>query len=48
VHPNQFKRWRNQFLDGAIGVFGAAPKAEAHSHHLALLCFRELFENTLR
>jgi transposase len=28
VHPNQIKQWRDQLLDGATGVFGAAPKAE--------------------
>jgi len=48
LHPQQIKQWRDQLLDGAAGVFGAAPKAEAHSRHLALLCFRELFESTLR
>ena len=29
VHPNQIKQWRDQLLEGVIGVFGEAPKAEA-------------------
>ena len=29
VHPNQIKQWRDQLLEGATGVFGAAPKAGA-------------------
>lgn len=29
VHPNQVKQWRDQFLEGATGVFGEAPRAEA-------------------
>lgn len=28
VHPNQIKRWCDQLLEGATGVFGEAPKAE--------------------
>jgi transposase len=28
LHPNQFKQWRNQLLEGATGVFGAEAKAE--------------------
>jgi len=28
VHPNQIKQWRDQMLEGAIAVFGEAPKAE--------------------
>ena len=28
VHPNQIKLWRDQLLEGATGVFGAAPKVE--------------------
>jgi transposase len=27
VHPNQIKQWREQFLEGATGVFGEGPKA---------------------
>jgi transposase len=26
---NQIKQWRDQLLEGATGVFGEAPKAEA-------------------
>lgn len=26
---NQIKQWRDQLLEGATGVFGAAPKSEA-------------------
>jgi transposase len=29
VHPTQIKQWRDQLLEGATGVFGAAPKSEA-------------------
>lgn len=28
VHPTQIKRWSDQFLEGATGVFGQAPKAK--------------------
>ena len=28
VHPNQIKQWRDQLLEGAIGVFGDGSKAE--------------------
>ena len=28
VHPNQIKQWRDQLLEGAIGVFGEATKTE--------------------
>ena len=28
LHPNQIKQWRDQFLEGATGVFGDGPKAE--------------------
>ena len=28
VHANQIKQWRDQLLEGAIGVFGAGSKAE--------------------
>jgi transposase len=31
VHPNQIKQWRDQLLDGATGVFGDGPKAEAEA-----------------
>lgn len=27
VHPNQIKQWRDQLLEGAIGVFGDAVKS---------------------
>ena len=29
VHPNLITQWRTQLLEGASGVFGAAPAAEA-------------------
>ena len=29
VHPNQIGQWRAQLLDGASGVFGQPPKADA-------------------
>ena len=29
VHPNQIKQWRDQLLEGATGIFGDRPKAEA-------------------
>lgn len=29
VHANQIKQWRDQLLEGATGVFGEGPKAEA-------------------
>ena len=28
VHPNQIKKWHNQFLKGATGIFGYMPKTE--------------------
>ena len=28
LHPNQIKQWRDQLLDGAIGVFGSEAKPE--------------------
>jgi transposase len=28
VHPNQITQWRAQLLEGASGVFGAAPAAK--------------------
>jgi transposase len=28
VHANQIKQWRDQLLEGAIGVFGSEVKAE--------------------
>ena len=29
VHPNLITQWRSQLLEGASGVFGAAPAVEA-------------------
>ena len=29
VHPNQIKQWRDHLHEGATGVFGDGPKAEA-------------------
>ena len=29
VHPNQITQWRNQLLDGAVGVFDGEAKAAA-------------------
>jgi transposase len=29
VHANQIRHWKDQLLEGASGVFGAEPKAEA-------------------
>ena len=29
VHSNQIKQWRDQLLEGATGLFGEAPRAEA-------------------
>jgi transposase len=29
VHPTQIKQWRDQLLEGATGVFGAATKPDA-------------------
>ena len=29
VHPNLITQWRSQLLEGASGIFGAAPAAEA-------------------
>ncbi len=28
LHRNQIKQWRNQFLEGATGVFGETPKGD--------------------
>ena len=39
VHPNQIKQWKDQLLDGAVGVFGddrketAEPVVDAKSLH---------------
>jgi len=29
VHPNQITSWEGQLLDGAAGIFGSEPKADA-------------------
>ena len=29
VHANQIKKWKDQLLEGASGVFGAEPAAQA-------------------
>ena len=29
AHPNQIKQWRDRLLEGVIGIFGEAGKAEA-------------------
>jgi transposase len=29
VHPKQIKQWRDQLLEAATRLFGAAPKSEA-------------------
>jgi transposase len=29
VHANQIRQWKDQLLEGASGVFGVGPKAEA-------------------
>lgn len=29
VHPNQIKQWKDQLLDGAVGVFGDERKEDA-------------------
>jgi transposase len=29
VHPNQIKQWKDQLLDGAVGIFGDDRKEES-------------------